>query len=224
MGSPISALVDTFTQAVLALSAYPSIVSVLAKSQPLEAEQIHAVNWPNYQQKFPLGSVAPQTYPNWKWEGANERRFVPTAKDLVTPDLQRRSQLAIKKVEVLGRISVELSMLRFPVLRGVLGQELVYAAKRAQAQHYKDHPKRDVLNYPYVLQYADLSSLTPHQAADEILFKAHLDDEVLLRTEFIRLKYFELINDATKMDDFEPIIKDFRHDAYGSRHDRGDIV
>ena len=220
---PVSALVDTFTHALLALSAYPAVVSVLAKSQSLEAEQWHAVNWPNYQQRFPPAGMVPQAYPSWKWEGGDKRQFVPMRKDLVTAELQGRSQLAVVKSDALGRIVYELSMLRFPVWRGVLMQEAIFIIKKTQAEQYKQagYPDTaDIFNYPYVLQYAEVSDLHPRQAADEILFKAKLDDDVLLRTEFLRLKYFKLICDATKMDEFEPIMRDFRHDAYGQRHDR----
>lgn len=209
-----SALFDGSTTALLALSIYPNIISFLAKSSSLEAEQAHAVNWPNYRQNFTLVEQDPKTFPTWAWD-IETRRFSLTPKHLVTAELRRRSDLAMKKAGALAEVSYELSVARYPVYRGVLLQEVVYAAKKEQAQRYNDlgHQEADLLQYPYVMQYAEFAGLTPQAAADEILFKAKLDDDVLLTTELMRLKYFNAI-EAAPMERLDLILKQFRLEIY----------
>jgi hypothetical protein len=188
---------------------------VLAKSPPLEAEEAHGVNWPNYRKNFPLEKVDSQTYPHWIWDGT-ARLFSPTPPELVIPELRQRSALAVKKCRALWEVIYELSALRYPVWRGLILQETVYAAKKAQAEKYKDagYPK-DALPYPYVLHYAEVSGLALRDAADEILFKARLDDETLARSELLRLKYFNLIKAAMATDELKSILDQFRSEAYG---------
>lgn len=210
---PFSALFDAQTTALIALSQYPYIISFLAKSRTLEAEQAHAVNLPNYRANFTLVNQSYQVFPSWSWD-METRRFSPTPMHLITPELKQRSEMAMRKVVALAEIAYELSVARYPVWRGVLMQEMVYAAKRAQAQHYKDHPGVDVMHYPYVMQYADFAGLTPHEAANEILFKARLDDDLLLNTEMTRLKYFGLVEVASAAKELDSILKQFRRDIY----------
>jgi hypothetical protein len=215
MTQPISALVDAATSALLALSPYPYVVSYLAKSPPLEAEEYHGVNWPHYREKFPIKEGGFLSYPGWTWS-LETRRFSRTPAPLVTPELKQRSLLAVKKCSALWEMVYELSVSRYAMWRGPILQETVYLAKRQQAQAYKDggYPEGDILKYPFVLQYADLAGLTPRAAADEILFKARLDDELLARTEFLRLKYFNQLRDAAMVEEIEPILRTFRRETY----------
>jgi hypothetical protein len=209
---PYSALIDASTFALLALSQYPYIVSFLAKSRPLEAEQVHGVNWPNYRTNFTLADEHPRAYPSWSWD-MDRRRFEPTAN--VTDELRARSILAVVKCRTLAEMTYELSVARYPIWRGLLLQEQVYAAKKQQAQAYRDagYPD-DVLAYPYVLQYAEFSGLPLRAAADEILFKAQLDDDALLKTEALRLRYFKLVADAAKAEELVALLRGFREDIY----------
>jgi hypothetical protein len=93
-------------------------------------------------------------------------------------------------------------------------QEAVYITKKTQAQRYKDAGYQgDDLEYPYVMQYADFAGLSMRVAADEILLKATFDDEVLLKTEFFRLKYFELIKNMNDPGQADRITLDFRREC-----------
>jgi hypothetical protein len=176
----------------------------------------NGVNWPNYRRQFPLINKNPRIYPEWTWDWET-RLFSPTPKELLTAELRQRSALAVKKCRALWEISYELSVARYPVWSGLLMQETVYIAKKTQAQRYKDLgcPETDAVSYPYVLQYADFSGLTMRAAADEILFKARLDEDLLSKSEFLRLKYFNLVKDAMTTSEIDPILKRFRTETYG---------
>ena len=210
--TPYSALVDAATSALLVLSSYPYVVSYLAKSPSLEAEEFHGVNWPHYREKFPIKEGGYLSYPGWTWD-AHTRRFSPTPEELITPELKQRSLLAVKKCSALWEMVYELSVSRYAMWRGPILQETVYLTKRQQALAYRE--EHDILRYPYVLQYAELAGLTPRAAADEILFKGRLDDELLARTEFLRLKYFNQLRDAATVEEIEPILRTFRRETYG---------
>jgi hypothetical protein len=209
--TPFSALVDASTSALLCLSAQPNIISFLARSPPLQAEEWHSVNLPNYQQNFTIANDA-AAYPRWAWD-RKTRLFSPMER--VSDDLKRRSELAIKKCAALGEMIYELSVARYPIWRGIIMQETIYQAKKTQAQRYKDlgYPE-NMLQFPYVLQYADFAALTTQAAADEILFKAKLDDDCLLKSELIRLRYFNLVSEAEETSELDTILRDFRVDMY----------
>jgi len=207
-----SALIDETSAAVLCLTDQPFVVATLAKSA-LEGRAAHAVNWPNYGINFSLEDMRP--WHRWAWD-FDTRRFAPTPAPAITPALRERSALAILKSEALREIVYELSIARYPMWRGVLMQEHVYEKKRQQAEAFKlaGCPEEQAMFYPYVLQYADFAGLPLPVAADEILFKAKLDDEQLAKTELLRLRYFKLVRDATKTEEMAPILKSFRHETY----------
>ncbi len=207
--TPFSALIDASTSVLLTLSLRIPIIAFLAKTMT-EVERIDNVNYPNYLTKFPLEHADPYTYPEWTWN-PKLRQFVPTPKGVLTDRLHWYSALAIKKSHALFEIIHSITTARSAVWSGLIMQENIYMAKRIQAQRYKDkkYPK-DELSYPYVLQYAELSGLTMRDAADEILFKAKLDDNVLSHTEYMRMKYFNMVKDAQDMDEVEVLIHDFR--------------
>ena len=105
---------------------------------------------------------------------------------------------------------------RYPVSTGVLFQETVYLTKKAQASAFKEagYPEDDILEYPYIIQYADFANIPLKQAADDILFKARLDDELLAKTELIRLKYFNAIRSARTVEEVAPIYEAFTRESY----------
>jgi hypothetical protein len=211
MSVAYSALIDDTSAAVLCLTEQPSIAVTLAKSA-LNARVAYAVNWPNYGINFSLEDMRPWHLWAWDWE---KRRFDRTPGAAVTPELKRRADLAAAKCEALREITYELSIARYPVWRGVLMQEYVYAKKRDQALAFFNagYPEEQAMFYPYVLQYADLVGMPLREAADEILFKANLDDEYLAKTELLRLKYFRLIRAATTPEEITPIVESFRRDV-----------
>lgn len=208
-----SALIDDASAAALAFTDQPFIVVLLAKTAALEARVAHGVNWPNYGLNFSPADMKPHCHWAWDWE---KRKFDPTPKQAVTPELKRRSDLAAAKCEALREIVYELSVARYPMWKGVILQEHVYAKKRAQAEAFiaAGAPVDQALFYPYVLQYADLAGMPLVEAAQEIMFKARLDDDHLAKTELLRMKYFKLISAATTLEQVAPIVESFRRDTY----------
>jgi hypothetical protein len=184
------------------------VIAFLAKSEP-DVQPFWSVQQPNYAHEFPLADAPFQTWPEWSWV-PYKRQFEPTAPELVTDELRAKSALCVKKCFALWEMITSISTARALLFTGVLLQESVHLTKKAQAQAFRDagYPQGR-LHYPYVLQYADAVGTTMRQAADEILLKAQLDDEVLARTEAIRLKYFDLVKTA-QLDTIAAIVKDFR--------------
>lgn len=107
-------------------------------------------------------------------------------------------------------------MARYPVMTGIWQQETVYINKRLQAIAFRDagYPEDVAPNYPYVLQYADLTGSTLRQAADDIIFKAKLDEDFLAKTELLRLKYFRLVREAEKPEEVAEAYKAFVRESY----------
>jgi hypothetical protein len=217
---PYSALLDTSTFALLTLTQRIPIISFLAQT-PIEGEHFYAVNYPNYLKKFEIADANYSSFPGWTWN-LKERLFIPTPKHLLTDRLRKASLLAVKKSHVLFEIMRTLSWSRNPVLSGIPMQETVYITKKIQAQRYKDsnypnepfHFPYVAQNFPYVVQYSELSGLTMQQAADEILLKASFDDELLLKSEYFRLKYYDQLRKVTEIALIDPILINFREEFY----------
>jgi len=211
---PYSALLDDSTTALLFLTDRIPVIVFLAKVMP-EVEHLYCVNYPNYLQEFPLVTARPETWPEWSWD-EKKRIFEPTAKDLLTDRLRLCNALAVKKSLVLVEVIRTLTMARYPAWNGTPMQDVIYITKKMQAQRFKDmgYPEGNDLDFPYVLQYADFASLSMREAADEILLKAGFADDLMLRSEFFRLKYFGQIADANTVEDVDRLILDFRRDIY----------
>jgi hypothetical protein len=186
------------------------MISLLAQAP--DTDHAVSVNYPNYMRNIDEIVNSPPRWPEHMWN-KQDRLFEPTPAALLTNELRQRSLLAHKKGYVLSEIVRGISDARAQVMTGVVLQETVYLTKKSEAQRYKD------AGYPllvptYVRQYADLSGLTPREAADEILFKAHLSDEYLLQSEFFRLKYFNLVKRVTEVALVDQILLEFWREFY----------
>jgi hypothetical protein len=211
-------LIDSLSAALLAVSTQPTIVAYLA-SKPekmgVDTVAVWGIDYPNYMKEFVLAKT-PHNYPCWKWQNGS-RTLIPTPAQFITDELRQRSALARQKCQALLEVGKVLEIARYPVWRELILQETIYLNKKAQAQKYKDHgyPENETVKYPYVVQYAEFSGLPMREAAEEILFKAQLDDERLAKTELLRLKYFNLIQQATDHQ-LKTILEQFRTELYGS--------
>jgi hypothetical protein len=152
----------------------------------------------------------PESYPIWIWD-TKKQTFKKTASDSVDELLRNNAILASRKLSVIGRIMGILSSVRYEVSTGVMLQESVYLSKRIQAKEFKDagYDEKLIVNYPYVFQYADFLGTTFKQAADEILLKAKFDDDLLAKTELLRLTYFEKVKKADTAEQLNVILRDF---------------
>jgi hypothetical protein len=111
-----------------------------------------------------------------------------------------------------------LSSTRMDMLTGVNFQDYVYIEKTAQARAFKasGYDEDRIFEFPYVLQYADFVGISLQQATDDILLKRSFDEEILVKTELIRLKYFNKVKQAQDITTFPDIYAQFMKDTYRS--------
>lgn len=208
---PFSALIDANTSALLTLSTNIPVISFLAACS--EAEHIPLVNYPNYRSHFPIAAANPDSYPQWTWN-SYERTFLPTPSEMLTQRLRNASLLAVKKGRVLNEIAISIQTIRHAVFSGLVCQEQIYTAKKIEALCFKEHYVEgdfiDPIEYPYITQFAELSGLSPPNAAEEILLKARLADDILLKSEYFRLKYLDQLKTADDVALVDPILIEFR--------------
>lgn len=214
-----TALIDFATGAVLTVGTNVAPMVFLKECMP-DTWVANNVNSPNYLARFfpmPffLSDIDPRDYPKWTWDG-NNRLFLKTKKELIDERLLERSRLADEKQKSILNIMRALSTMRQGISTGVSFQEYVYAKKALQAEQFKQsgYNEDSAMEFPYVLQYADFAGISLQQAADDILLKRAFDDELLLKTELIRLAYFKRIRDVQTVEELPALHEDFMKDAY----------
>lgn len=209
-----SALVDSSTNVVLAVSSHVSAIVFLNEFMP-DTGHATRVHYPNYPDSLFIASCSPEECPEWTWDRIT-RTFKTTRPSLINESLRTRARLANAKLNAVSKVITSLSEARYKVRTGIEFQETVYLTKKWQAQRFKDlgYNENSIMEYPYVLQYADFAGITLKQAADDILFKASLDDQHLANTELLRLRYFNKIRDATKPEQLPPIMEEFKRDCF----------
>ena len=208
------ALVDSTTRSVLAVSEHRSAVIFVYKCTA-DTKHIPFVNFPHYPDPFFLLSYPIEDYPKWAWTGKG--RLLEQTKDALVPkETLARVRLANEKLKLISQIITDLNIARQRIGTGIEFQETVYLTKKTQAQQFKDsgYDEESVIEYPFVLQYADLAGITPRQATDDILFKAQLSDDVLAKTELLRLKYFRRVKAASKPEQMSIIREEFMRDFF----------
>jgi len=213
-----SILVDYETNAVLTVGVSTSALVFLKECMP-DTYYSASVNLPNYKGLFFggffLASVAPAEYPKWTWD-RKKRVFRKTNPEVLTEALMARSRLASAKHKVISSIMNNISFARYPVATGIAFQETVYLEKKMQARAFRNSGYNEdmIMEYPYVVQYADFAGLSLRQAADDILLKAKFDDEILAKTELLRLKYFDKVRRAESVEELRKVAKDFIRVCY----------
>jgi hypothetical protein len=216
--SPIaySALVETSNDVLLTLGTDESPL-VLLDEWMSDTYLVAYANFPNYKRRFSLASADPATYPEWVWDRAS-RMFVRAPSVVRTDEVSRTSRLVVAKQEALKDVIRFLNVARRRVQTGVNFQETVYLIKRQQASAFKDAGYREdnLIQYPYVAQYAEIAGLTLKDAANEILFKATLDDDLLASTERTRILYFNKIREATDPEALPAIVTEFMRESFGN--------
>ncbi|MDP3645486.1 MAG: hypothetical protein Q8R25_00155 [bacterium] len=212
MPSTYNLLVDA-NRNVLTMSMFPAVINFLHACM-YDAIPIWHANYPNYIESFPLHLTAPEEYPEWNWHF--KKRVLEKTVPEVTSVLRDKARLAHSKGMTIGKIMVALRQVRYALDTGVPFQETVYSLKRAQSERFKenDYDEKLMLEYPFVMQYADFANVSPQQATDDILFKAQLDEDILVKTEFLRLKYFNAVKKAT-LDELPALFEEFKLDLSG---------
>lgn len=207
------ALTDTNTNILLTVTPNSAALVFLQECTP-GIKHSAAVNFPAYPDPFFLESVPPEEYPEWSF--GRDKLFKKTPPDMLTEEIRQRSRLLTAKVKFLRDLMISLSRAREKVSTGIASQAAVYILKRMQAQRFKDsgYDEKMIIEIPFVVHYADFANLSLKQAADDILFKAKLDDDLLSKTETLRLKYFRQIRDVTDPEEIPEIMRRFRVDCF----------
>lgn len=207
-----SALIDYRTNIVLTVSNWDPGITLLTECIP-DSMRLYNATHPNYRDSFFLAALKPHEYPRWTWDFGT-RSFKESPKHLITPSVEKNAALATAKLSAFITIAFGLNKIRSGFATGLLFQETIYLAKKLQAQSFRDNGYKDetILEYPYVLQYADNAHISFRQAADDIIFKAKLGDELLSKTEFLRIMYYDKIKYAKDQDEITAIVKKFTGD------------
>lgn len=176
----------------------------------------HVMNaaYPNYPHGLRIQPIDDSSA-HLSWNG-KARLISDTRPDVLTNELHARSRLANAKSRAVAHMMLSLAAARVKISTGIPLQETVYMTKKLQAQKFKDlgYDEHEILAFPYVLQYADVANISLKEAADEILLKARLDDDVLAKTEMIRLAYFNRLRHAKAPAEIPLILKEFDRESY----------
>lgn len=162
----------------------------------------------------PVSAIDPAHYLDWCLK---PYRYSLARSGGLLPDeaLLERSKLAIARINAIHRIIFQINRVRARIQTGLALQETVYLGKKMQAEQFKNtgYDESLLIKFPYVLQYADQASLSARQAADDIIFRASLDDAFLSKTEVLRMKYFDLVKNTVKLEEFPTLLSQFFYDC-----------
>lgn len=211
------ALIDSTSGAMLTIGTRISSMVFLKECIP-NTSWITEVPYPSLETYFGLYFMTPilsEEYPEWSWDRKNSK-FARTRMELLNDELLATSRLAESKRSVFEKIVAHVSRARFEVISGAQFQEMVYIAKKMQAKAFKDsgYDEGLILECPYVVQYADFAHISLRQAADDILLKASFDDDILYKTELLRLRYVNKVKMATDPAEMPSIYGDFLRESY----------
>ncbi len=211
---PYGIIIDTNTNIVVAVHRSPAVLVFLAECFP-DTSYVPYANVPHYTDYFFLVDIPPRELVSWRRD-KKSRRFEKVAPELVTEQMRADAVLAAKKGEIARRIMTHLSMNRHRARTGVEFQETVYLLKRIEAEKCKEsgYDEARAVEFPFVLQYADFADIPLKEAADEIIFKAKLDEQLLAKTEFLRLKHFSALKKAQTAEEADAVIAALIKDLY----------
>ncbi len=213
-------LIDEQTHAVLTVSTRKDIV-VFLKSCFADVYVVFLANQPNYTgsflRKFSLLLEKPENYPRWSWD-YKRRMFRRTGNSVLREDLFKKSRLAQAKRVLIGRIQSHLADDRILFSENLPYQETVYSIKKMQAMDFQKsgYDESLIMNYPYIVQYADFANISLRQAADDILFQVQLYEDRLLRNESLRLKYYTAVRNMSTPSQGNFLRKELYRELYGN--------
>lgn len=224
MDYPYGALLDARTYTVLTVSRGPGILSILHECTPNTVIAFN-IQYPHYtggirtfyRKIHPIFSTRTTgaDYIRWKYSFSSQL-FSRKSVGNETSDLPARARLATVKRDALSTIMRYTNAVQVSLLRETLAQEVVYALKRDEAMRFRDSGfnEKDVMEYPFVFQYADFAGVSLQQAAEDIIFKAKLRNEQLAQSELVRLRHFSLIKSARSQDEVSKVLLEFSKDYY----------
>ena len=186
------ALIQSGTGVVLTIHSNLSVLSLLSECT-FDAVIATHISQPNYRSSDFLENLTYRDFYLWTWD-KKARVLNQTLKEFLTDETISASRLVSKKAFIIASMIVDLERARHKGNFVCDYQEYIYTVKRQQAQRFKDsgYDNKLLKEIPYVLQYADLLKIDFCQAANEILLKAQFYEERLSKTEYIRMKYYQI--------------------------------
>ncbi len=202
------AVLDIETKAVIALGTNPGVMVQVQESTP-EAILYVRVESPNYLEDFPLARLERGQYPEWVW--SRKHRTFTHNDTPPTPEVRARSVLAMFKVDALSRIARKISRARSKLRAGVDFEESVAILKRTEVQRFKDigYDETRIFEFPFLMEYAEYAGVSHTQAANDIALASRMEEEILAKTEIVRLKYVNLVKKAGTKDEIDKILIEF---------------
>lgn len=211
------ALLDYPLGTVLTISTSVPAVIFLQQCTPdtLWASDVQSPNYTTSFKSFFIQSIEPEEYPKWTWDHKT-RTFIKTREHLLTQHLMAKSKLAEGKRTLFEIMLNNINMSRLHLLKGTLFGDVIYMEKRRQAKVFKDSGYNEdfAIEFPYVVQYADVAQISLKQAAEDILLKAKFDEDVLSKTELFRLKYLKKLKEAVAPEQLIPLEEEFLSECY----------
>ncbi len=219
-GTLYHVLCDQETNAVLTMSVRVDVIIYL-NNCTRDTFAAFSVNEPNYRssfwKRFFLASEKPINYPRWTWDHS-QRTFAKTKESMLSKSLFERSRLVNSQRKTIGFIMQILLTDRMSFLKDILYQEVIYSIKKTQAVAFKNsgYDEKYIMDYPFVVQYADFADISLQQAADEIIFQTQLYENRLLRNEMLRLKYFNAVKNMKAPQEGPVMVKGLRRELHGN--------
>lgn len=188
------ALVNTDDDTVLTVSPNRAVLLHLYESM-MDVEFVSRI--PVSSTVLEVAASLPEDFPTWSWD-FGKKQFKTTKPELIDNAKRERSVLATKKAEAITKTMEWVNRMRARSYTGFFFQESIYAKKEQQARELRarDHTEEAARKAPYVVQYAEDRGISLRAAADEIIFQAEQDSDILLRSEKTRLELLRKIRAA----------------------------
>jgi hypothetical protein len=207
-------LYDLETKFVLAASPFSTVIIKLHECVP-ETTYVTYVPVPDEQDEGdPLFT---DQCCNWRFDAkqrtANDKRsLLDDRAGKATQYVKTRATLANAKRDAFTRIIATINDARTKVRTGLIYEETVYMLKRLEAERFRQsgYDESGIFSYPFLLQYADFANVSYHQAADDILLQSGIDDQILVKTEILRMDYNRRVASAKTPEEITTILADFR--------------
>ncbi len=198
----IGALLDAGTSTLFTVTGRPSVLRALNELVP-GSVYVRSIHYGRKPEARALADGDPKEYPRWQW--AEKSGSFVRAREEPSEILRARAALAHAQRDALVLLTERVNGLRLAPATMIQEQGVVYLDKRDQALAFKaaGYDAAKLPEYPYVEQYAAIAERTPRQAADEIIFQARLRDDVLQKSETVRLKFMAKIRDARSAAELE---------------------
>lgn len=209
-----SILIDGATSTLLAVHDYAPAICFVNECT-LDTKLVHIFEKPNYEQPGSLNFLWSGKFPFWSWS-RKDRKFTETPRHVISDALIQQADLASAKAHYASGIMNHISIIRMRSAQGVEQQDIVYEIKRRQALEFRrtGYIEDDYSKYSYVFEYAEFRNIDQRSAADDIIMKSDLHENVLLNTERLRMKFLNLLKITSTEEEIKPIFDMFMRECY----------